>query len=128
MLAIRWGVGSSPASRGLVETSQACPTWPEIVGNQLELLKEITPLVSQVAVLWNPINQTVVLGEAKVAAHSLGLQLQAMEARGSDSFARAFAAMTREHAGALLVLTDGMFLLHVRRIVDLAAKSRLPVM
>src|SRR2546422_4402330 len=103
---------------------------PAIVGKQLELLKEITPQVSRVAVLSNPTSQAfpVVLGEAKVAAHSLGVQLQTLEARGPDEFERAFAALTRERAGALLVPTDGMFLLHRARIVDLAAKSRLPAM
>jgi len=83
-----------------------------------------------VAVLSNPTSQAfpVVLGEAKAAAHSLGVQLQTLEAQGPDEFERAFAALTRERAGALLVPTDGMFLLHRARIVDLAAKSRLPAM
>ena len=103
---------------------------PEIVGKQLELLKESVPRVSRLAVLWNPTNQThsLVLGEVKVAARSLGVQLQTLEARGPDEFEGAFAAMTRERAGALLVLRDGMFLLHQRRITDLVAKSRLPTM
>jgi len=60
-----------------------------------------------------------VLAEAKVAAHSLGVRLQALEARGPDNFASAFAAMTRERASALLVVADGMFLLHRTRIADL---------
>jgi putative tryptophan/tyrosine transport system substrate-binding protein len=103
---------------------------PAIVGKQLELLKEITPQVSRVAVLSNPTNPTtaLLLAQAKVAARSLPVQLHIQEARGPDEFERTFAALTRERAGALLVLTDGMFLLHVTRIVDLAAKSRLPAM
>jgi putative ABC transport system substrate-binding protein len=60
-----------------------------------------------------------------MAAHSLGVQLQAVEARGPADFDRAFAAMTRERAGALFVPWDGTFLLHVVRIVQLAAKTRL---
>ncbi len=103
---------------------------PEIGGKQLELLKEIVPQVSRVAVLWNPANQThsFWLAEAKVAARSLGVQLQTLEARGPDDFERGFAAMTRERAGALVVPGDGMFLLHRARIADLAAKQRLPAM
>ncbi len=103
---------------------------PEIVGKQLELLKEIVPRVSRVAVLWNPTNRVhpLSLGEAKVAARSLGVQLQILEARGPEEFESAFATMTRERASALLVLHDGMFLLHPTRIADLAAKSRLPAM
>jgi putative ABC transport system substrate-binding protein len=56
------------------------------------------------------------------------VQLQTLEARGPDDFEGAFTAMTRERAGAVVVLRDGMFLLHRKRIADLAAKSRLPVM
>jgi len=103
----------------------------EIVGKQLELLKEIVPRVSRVAVLGNPTSQEVYplwLGQVKVAARSLGVQLQILEARGPDDFEKAFAAMTRERAGALFVLGDGMFLLHRTRIAELAAKHRLPAM
>jgi len=101
-----------------------------IVGKQLELLKQITPHVSRLAILLNPANPGHLLGleEAKVAAHSLGVQLQALEARGPDDLERAFAATTRERAGALFVPWDGMFLLHLTRITQLAAKTRLPTM
>jgi putative ABC transport system substrate-binding protein len=102
----------------------------EIEGKRLELLKEIAPRVSRVAVLSNPTNRAIhsLLGEVEVAARSLGLQLQILEARGADEFQDAFVAMTRERAGALLVFPDGMFLLHRTRIADLAAKSHLPAM
>jgi putative tryptophan/tyrosine transport system substrate-binding protein len=83
-----------------------------------------------VAVLGNPTTQLYPpwLGEVKVAARSLGVQLQTLEARGPDDFERAFVAMTRERAGALFVLGDGMFLLHRTRIAELAVKHRLPAM
>jgi putative tryptophan/tyrosine transport system substrate-binding protein len=98
-----------------------------MVGKQLDLLKQITPHASRLAILLNPANPGHPLArkEAKVAAHSLGVQLQAVEARGPADFDNAFAAMTRERAGALFVPWDGTFLLHVVRIVQLAAKSRL---
>ncbi len=59
---------------------------PEIVGKQLQLLKEIVPRVSQVVVLWNPTNtgHPLLLREAKVAARPLGVQLQILEARGPE--------------------------------------------
>ncbi|RPH54073.1 MAG: ABC transporter substrate-binding protein [Acidobacteria bacterium] len=103
---------------------------PEIEGKRLELLKEIAPRVSRVAVLSNPTNRAIhsSLAEVEVAARSLRVQVQILEARGPDEFQGAFAAMTRERAGALLVFPDGMFLLHRTRIADLAAKSRLPAM
>jgi putative ABC transport system substrate-binding protein len=101
-----------------------------MIGKQLELLKQIAPRETRLAVLVNPANpgHLLALEEAKVAAHSLGVQLQAPEARGPNDFERAFAAMTREHAGALFVPWDGTFLLHLVRITQLAAKTRLPAM
>ncbi|MBI3625405.1 MAG: ABC transporter substrate-binding protein, partial [Candidatus Rokubacteria bacterium] len=103
---------------------------PEIVGKQLELLKEAVPKVSRVAVLWNPNNRAAgpSLREAEVAARSLRLQLQILEARGPDEFESAFSAMARERAGALLVVTDPMFFLNRTRLADFAIKSRLPAM
>jgi putative ABC transport system substrate-binding protein len=64
----------------------------ETVGKQFELLKEMVPSVSRVAVLGNPTTQVYPswLGEVKVAARSLGVQLQTLEARGPDDFERAF--------------------------------------
>ena len=100
---------------------------PELAG-KLELLKETVPKVSRVAVLWNPANpvHTLILRQAEVAARSLRLQLQILEARGPNEFDSAFSAMTKERAGALLVLADPMFFGHRTRLADLAAKSRLP--
>jgi len=101
---------------------------PELVGKQLELLKEVVPKVSRVALLWNPANagNPPQLREAEVAARTLGVRLQPFEARGPSEIDRAFAAMTKERAGGLLVTVDAMFLLHRTRIADLAARSRLP--
>jgi putative tryptophan/tyrosine transport system substrate-binding protein len=101
-----------------------------LVGKQLELLKQITPHVSRLAFLVNPANPglPLALEEAKAAAHSLGVQLQAVEARRPADLERAFAAMTRERAGAFFVPWDGFFLVHLARIVQLAAKTRLPAM
>ena len=104
---------------------------PELVGKQLEMLKEVVPKVSRVGVLWNPANpvfQAVQLREAKAAAQVLGVRLQILEARGPDEFDRAFSAMTRGSTGALAVLGDPVFFLHRARIADLAAKNRLPAM
>jgi len=103
---------------------------PEIAGKHLELLKEVAPAASRVAVLTNPTNGShpALTRELQVAARALGVQLQFLEARSPEQFDDAFAAMTRERAAALLVLTDAMFIGQRRRIVDLAAASRLPAM
>src|SRR5262249_30505808 len=103
----------------------------EMAAKQLELLKETVPKVSRVAVLWNPANpvwQGQMLRATEVAARALGLRLHLVEASGPAELDVAFAAMTREAAGALLVQADPMLNLYMGRIADLAAKQRLPAM
>jgi putative tryptophan/tyrosine transport system substrate-binding protein len=101
---------------------------PEIIGKQMQLLKELIPKVARVAVLWNPTNPSNVpqLREAQVAAQALGLRLQSWEVRSPNDLDPAFAAMTREHAGAVIILVDGVFIDNRTRIVRLAEKARLP--
>ena len=103
---------------------------PGLVGKQLELVKEAVPNASRVAVLWNPANPAhpFMLREAKVAGRALGVQLQVLEVRGPDEFEGAFAAMTRERADALLVLSESVFYVHRERLAELSTKSRLPTM
>jgi len=95
---------------------------------RLELLKEAVPRVTRVAVLTNPASPYTVsfLRERESAARALGVQLQVLQAQDPTKLEQAFAAMAGERAGALMVLTDVMFINHRRRIVELAAKSRLP--
>ena len=84
---------------------------PDLVGKQLEVLKEIVPQASRMALLRNPTNPASApqLREAEVAARALGVRLQTLEARVPQEIDSAFAAMTRERAGALVVLTDSIF-------------------
>jgi putative tryptophan/tyrosine transport system substrate-binding protein len=83
-----------------------------------------------VAVLWNPANPMLPqqLRETEVAARTLRVRLQPVEARGPDEFDGAFSAIIRERAGALLVTTDPMFFTHRRRLAELAARNHLPAM
>jgi ABC-type uncharacterized transport system substrate-binding protein len=97
----------------------------------LEQLTQAVPAVSRVAVLWHPGNlgdrtEKDMLKAAEIAARALGVELQFVEARGPADFDRAFSDMTRAHAGALTVLPSNMFSNERRRLVDLAAKTRLP--
>jgi ABC-type uncharacterized transport system substrate-binding protein len=103
---------------------------PELVGKQLELLKEIVPRISRVAMLWNPAIRSVqpTVDQASGAARKLALQLQVVEARRPEDLDSVFTAMSRERIGALLVLGDAMFILQRTRIAGLAAKAHLPVM
>jgi hypothetical protein len=74
----------------------------EIVSKQLELLKETVPKIRRVAILSNPANpgQPLSIREVNVAARSLGVQLQLLEARGPNEFDGAFAAMATGRVGA----------------------------
>ena len=101
---------------------------PELVGKQFGMLKELVPKVSRVAVLWNPANlgNPPQLRAAEVAARTLGMRLQPLEARTPRELDSAFAAMTTEAAGAVVVLVDVMFIDQRTRIAELAATRRLP--
>ena len=101
---------------------------PDLVGKQFQVLKEMVPKVSRVALLKNPGNPASApqLREAEAAARALGMRLQILEARGSDDIDRAFAAMTRDRANALVVLTDAIFTNQRRQIAELATERRLP--
>ena len=124
------GLGTSLARPGGNVTGLSMLA-PELVGKCLELLTQAVPGVSRVAVLWRPgalgeRTDKDMLKEAEVAARALGVRLQFVEARGPADFDRAFSDMTKARAGALTVLTSNMFFIERRRLVDLAAKHRLP--
>jgi ABC-type uncharacterized transport system substrate-binding protein len=125
---VELGLIASVARPGGNITGLSYSVGMEIFSKQLELLKETVPKVHRVAILSNPANpgQPAVIKNVKVAAQSLGAQLQLLEARGLTEFDGAFAAMARERAGALLVMGDPVFDFHRTRLAELAAKSRLP--
>lgn len=102
----------------------------DLSAKRLELLREVVPSASRVAAMLNPTNplDQVELKEMQVAAGKLGVQLQAIEASGSNSFQEAFATMTRNRVRGLVVLTDGIFYSKRTQIVQLATKNRLPAM
>src|SRR5438093_1612921 len=124
------GLVTSLAHPGGNTTGMTFLAGPEIAGKQLQLLKEVAPAASRVAVLTNPTNRShaAFAREVKVAARSLGAQVQVLEAPNPDQLDSAFAAMTKERAAALLVLTDSMFVGQRRRVVNLAARSRIPAL
>ncbi len=106
------------------------PSSAELSAKRLELLKEIVPTVFRIAVLSTPDYplplKTEELNEMEATARALGVQLQLVEVRGRDDFDRAFGAMKKERAEAFTVLPIPIFLRERRRIVDFAAKNRLP--
>ncbi|PYM14385.1 MAG: ABC transporter substrate-binding protein [Candidatus Rokuibacteriota bacterium] len=100
----------------------------ELSGKRLQLLGEVVPGLSRVAVMWktgNPAHKSA-LREIETAAKSSGVQVQAVDVRAPSEFAAAFASMTRARAGALLLLADSMFSLYRAELLDATAKNRLP--
>jgi putative ABC transport system substrate-binding protein len=105
----------------------------ELVPKRLALLKEAIPSVSRVAVLWHPGGLAERTGqetvkEAEVAARGLGLHLQLVRAEAPKDLDGAFSSMTRWRADGLILLPSPMLFAERRRIVDLAARHRLPAM
>ena len=101
---------------------------PEISGNQLELLKEIVPRLSRVAVLGNstdPGNAQVVT-ETERAAVTLGVRHLYLDVRAPADIETAFRAASKGHADAVLSLSSFLFISQRKQLVDLAVKSRLP--
>jgi putative ABC transport system substrate-binding protein len=97
-------------------------------GKRLELLREVIPKLSHVAVFWNPVNPVFkrALDELQAAAAVLRMKVLSLGVRTPEELDAAFAAIVRERPGALLVLADRLFLHHRARIMDFAAKHRLP--
>jgi len=138
-LPIVFPVAGDPVTSGLV-TSLARPGGnvtglsllaPDLVGKRLELLTQAVPGVTRIAVLWQPGafgegTDKDRLKEAEVAARALGVSPHFVEARDPEDFDRAFSDMTKARARALSLLPSGMFIGERRRLVDLAAKHRLP--
>jgi len=101
---------------------------PEISGKQLELLKEIIPRLSRVAVLGNSTNpgNAQALTETELAAGALGVKLQNLDILGRKDIDPAFRAASKGRADALLVLTNPIATSQRTQITDLAVKNRLP--
>jgi len=103
---------------------------PELSAKRLELLKEVLPEVSRIAVLSNPANPTNAfqIKNTRAAAKTLGVSLQLLEIRKAIDLDGAFQSAARSRAGALLTLDDLLIFTGRARIVALAAKGRLPGM
>jgi putative ABC transport system substrate-binding protein len=102
----------------------------EIYGKQLQILKETIPHATRVALMSNPaeFGSTLQMKEVEAAARALNIQLLRVEARGPEDFAKAFAAIAKERAEALLVSRDSTFLVNREKVADYALKGRLPTM
>jgi putative ABC transport system substrate-binding protein len=111
--AVTGGLVTSLARPGGNVTGVSVLTQEELVGKRLELLKQAVPGVRRLAVLWQPgvqdeRTETATLKGAEVAARSLGMRVQFVEARGPKDFDRAFSEMTKARAGALTMIGSSM--------------------
>jgi len=100
----------------------------ELAGKRLEVLKEVVPTLSRVAVLWNGVNPANALAwrATQGAAGALGVTPQSHEVRGAKDFEIAFARMTQERPDALFVLDDALTSQYRKEIADFAIQKRLP--
>jgi putative ABC transport system substrate-binding protein len=98
----------------------------ELPGKWVELLKETLPRVSRVAVLWDPAGNPSPVQTSEAAARALGVRLHVLKVGRADGFEPALAEAQRKDAGALIVLGSPFFYVHRTRLVELAAKHRLP--
>jgi putative ABC transport system substrate-binding protein len=105
---------------------------PQLVPKRLALLKEALPKATRVAALWHPgaygtRTMNDMMSEAEGAAQTLGLQLRLIAVREPDELDKAFSAIADERADALMVFPSPMLFAERKRIVDRAAKLRLPL-
>jgi putative ABC transport system substrate-binding protein len=100
----------------------------ELGGKRLQLLKEILPGLSRVAVLWNTTNPyaSLVVREMEAASTALGVQLLSFVVRGPDDFAGALSAASAGRPGAFTVVEDPLTITKRQQIVDFVTRNRLP--
>lgn len=98
----------------------------QLAGKRLELLKEMLPGLSRVAVLWDPFVRADIK-EFEIAAHSLGIGLRLVEVKEPYDFDAAFSAARRKKAGAVMLLGSPQVYIRRVQLGALALKHKLPV-
>ena len=101
---------------------------PDLEGKRLQLLREVVPALSHVAMFINSLNPFHVssMRQARAAAQSMGIKLQLHDIRKSEDLDDAFAAIRKERPDAVLILADRVFLHNRERMIDLTKEQRLP--
>jgi putative ABC transport system substrate-binding protein len=122
--AVAAGLVAGLAKPGGNITGVTCIT-PELSGKRLQLLKDLTPNLTRVAVVWNPADpaKAFELKEMQGAAVTLGVKLVTYEVRRAEDFDEAFATMKREPGRSAMILGDSFTVLHRARIADLATRQ-----
>ena len=101
---------------------------PDLGGKRLELLKELSPRLSRVAVLWNAANPypARVFKETQAAGRTLGIEVQSLEVRSANDFDGAFEATRTQRPDALITVEDPLTYDYRKRIADFAVANQLP--
>ena len=99
----------------------------ELAGKRLALLKEIAPKLSRVAVLWNPDHADPEFREIQSAAQAMKVRLQSLQVRRGEDFDGQFHAATKAKSQALIVVSSRLINFHRQRVLDYAAKNRIPL-
>jgi putative tryptophan/tyrosine transport system substrate-binding protein len=100
----------------------------DLSAKQMELFAELVPGMKRVGVVRNPNSPTVtvMLRETEDAVRKLNVQVEVVDAQTSDEFERAFAQLSAESVGGVLLIADPTVIEHSRRIAELALSARLP--
>ena len=103
---------------------------PELAGKRLEILKEVLPNVSRVAVLWNAANpySALVFRETETSAQRLRINVQSLEVRGPGDFDSVLTASIGQGAEAIIAVEDPLTHGQRKLIADFSVKNRLPTM
>jgi putative ABC transport system substrate-binding protein len=98
----------------------------DLIGKHFDLIREVVPGISRLALLWNPTNPShgPAIGHVKAAVRLQAMQLHLLEARDPHEINHALAAITG--AAALVIFPDAIFTNQVRQIAELAVQRRLP--
>jgi putative tryptophan/tyrosine transport system substrate-binding protein len=101
---------------------------PELAGKRLQLLKEVAPSLSRLAVLWSPADavSTLTWREIQNPAQQLGIALHSLEVRSIDQFEAAFASASKAKVGAITALPAPIFVVNARRIAEFSRANRWP--
>src|SRR5215475_351499 len=99
-----------------------------MAGKRLELVREVVPGITRIAVLWNPANPSAApqMRDAGAVAQSFALPVRSLELRDVSQLDGAFASAIQDRAGAVVVMSDGALYGRRVQIAQLAAKHRLP--
>jgi ABC-type uncharacterized transport system substrate-binding protein len=127
---VQQGVVASLARPGGNVTGFLISTGVELDGKRLELLREALPSLARVAVVWNPRNDANLhkLASLESPARALGVQLESIQARDVQDIERALGGGARRRVDAMLALADAFLWSQRERIVEVAARHRLPAM